>query len=274
MKNIIYLLISFLIISCGSGLYTAEKLNLKDNNLLSHNFSINDFMLYAYSMCEDSKQETNNRRFFNCPQNFYDIPEEQKILKVEETYLLINSSKNIVIYLTTFSHKYIYSNGFLNNREIYEDKIVLNQIEYAYIGTIEPESNQIHFPGRGKRKDIILYFDPKEYPKTIHLLDGNIATAENHYTIDQKIDLSNVFKHPIKFNTSVVYQIQFYNKKSETKLVYDVDSLNIIYRKDKVELVFGSQNAESPHYKISNKKIRFYNSDNFKLSSIKNHSPH
>lgn len=258
MKKIIIFIVTLIIISsCGSGLYKTTQLNLDKEGVLMKTYNLDEFDIYTYNICEDATKETNNKRFSNCQENFYDIAENDTILKVEEVYLLRHRQSDVIIYLTTFSDKYLeYKKGFLNDRLIYENKIILNKVEYAYIGKIDSISNWIHFPSQNDGKDIILHYAKNSFPKSIELIEANIATAENNYTTDEKINLDKVFRQSVVYKKGD-YEIEFFAKKIGNSLSYLPKCLNIISRQGKVEVVLGCNDSDALFFKISNRKVRY-----------------
>jgi hypothetical protein len=258
MRKIILLIVTLIILSsCGSGLYKTTQLNLGKEGVLLKAYKLDEFDIYTYNICENATNETNNERFSNCRENFYDIAENDSILKVEEVYLLRHRQEDVIIYLTTFSDKYIeHKKGFLNDRTIYENKIILNKVEYAYIGKIDTTLNWIHFPNQNNGQDIILHYDRNSFPESIDLIEANIATAENNYTTDEKINLDKVFRQSVDYKKRD-YEVQFFEKKIGRSLSYLPKCLNIISRQGKVEVVFGCSDSDSLFFKISNRKIRY-----------------
>ena len=254
---ILILFIAQIALSCGSGLYKTSQLHLEDKGVLLKEYKIDNFEVYTYGICEDSEQEINNKRFFNCPENFF-ATERKDTLKVEEVYLLRNKISNLVLYITTFSHKYITkSKGFLNDKKIYEDKIILNQIEYAYLGKIDTVSNWIHFPNQKNDKDIILHYNQNEFPNKISVVEVNIATAENDYTTDEKINLNSIFREPLEY-LKKRDTIKFYEGKIGKSPILTPKCLNIISRNGKIEVVFGCKDRDSLFFKVSNKKVLYH----------------
>ena len=265
MRKIIILVFTLVIISsCGSGLYKATQLNLDQEGVLSKSYDLDEFDIYTYCICEDAKQETNNKRFFNCSDSFHDIPVRDTILKVEEVYLLKHKKSDIILYLTTFSDKYIeHKKGFLNDRSIYENKVILNKLEYAYIGKMNTTLGWLQFPDQKGGEDVILHYNQSSFPDSIEVIEANIATAENKYTTDEKISLANVFRQPLVFNKRN-YELEFYEKGIGNSVSHFPKCVNIISMKGKVEVVFGCKELDTLFFKISNRKVR-YNTNYFLL---------
>lgn len=273
MKKVIACALLFVIISaCRSGLYPIDKLHLNSDNtgekkrldIPIKSYNLDEFDIYTFSICEDPTEEVNNARFSNCKENFYDLAEQDTILKVEELYLLRHKPSSVVIYLTTQSERRLrHKKGFLNDRSIYENKIILKKLEYAYIGKVDTASQWIHFPNQNNGQDIILHYNEIKFPNKIELTEANIATAENKYTTDQKIKLDAVFGQPIVYSKGD-YKPQFFKKKKGITTSHLPQCLNIISRKGKVAVVFGCIETDSIFFKISNRKVR-YNTNFFLL---------
>jgi hypothetical protein len=266
-KIILFAVVIIFTSSCGSGIYKNTDLHLDKEGVFVESYSLDEFDIYTYSICEDATKETNNKRFSNCQENFYDLAQKDTLLKVEEVYLLRNRYSNVIIYLTTLSVKYIkYKKGFLNDRSVYENKIILDNVEYAYIGEINTNLDWIHFPNQNDDQDIILHFDKVSFPKSINLIEANIATAENKYNTDEKINLGKVFRQPIIYRKKK-YKVQFFKGKIGKKPFYLPKCINIISRQGKIELVFGCKN-DSYFFKISNRKVK-YNTNFYLLKEKK-----
>lgn len=255
-KYILVIVILFIGFSCGSDLYQIRQLRLDDEHVMCNEYDLDDFEVYAYAICEDASKEYNNERFFNCPPDFFSR-NRKDTLKVEEVYLLKRKSSNLVLYITTYSHKYIReATGFLNDKDIYNNRIVLDQMEYGYLGIMDTLSGLIHFPSQKRETDVILHYDKSFFPGKILVDNANIATAENKYTIDEEFDINEVFRQPLEYvgrKDSVV----FYENEIGKSPLYYPKCFNVVSRKGKIELVFGCMGSDSIFFKVSNKKIRY-----------------
>ncbi|WP_452219868.1 hypothetical protein [Lacinutrix salivirga] len=268
-KSFILIVIVLLILSCGkSGLSTVSKDYITNVNTLGKleikpellSYSISEFDIYVYNICEITANEIDNYRFCNCPEDFFDNPEIKDLKKVEEVYILKHKISDLVLYLTTFSHKYIKEDkGFLNNSEYYKDKIILDQIEYVYIGRFNSKNNWIHFPNSKNNEDIILHYLPNDFPEKLTFLKANISTSENRYTIYEPIDLGSVFKDTLTYKLSPNYSMDFYKNNSRIgkEEAKTIKTIHIISRKGKTELVFAPENPNERLYKISSKRIKY-----------------
>ena len=175
----------------------------------------------------------------------------------------------MILYLTTVSHKYLrLKSEFLNDSNIYEDRIVLDEIEYAYIGNSDTKNNWILFPNQKYERDIILHFDGSKFPESLLIQKANIATSENDYTTDNTIPLDSVFRKPLEFK-KVNYSPEFYMGNVGKRPSYKPQCINIISRSGKVEIVFGCIGVDNYYFKISNKKIR-YNTNFYLLPKQQN----
>ncbi len=259
MKYYIFILIILLLTSCKSGLYTLSELNVDLNEVSNIRLNLNDFSIYTYNICEDMAKSSEEGRFNNCHEDFYAIQDTSTTKKVEEVYLLLHQKTNLVLYFTTFSHKNIRKGkGFLNDNEAYNGHVVLNQIEYIYIGTKNETAGWIHFPSESKLKDIIIHYDKSQFPDKIFLKEANIATAENNYSLDQKIPLADVFNDNLIYNKQNLYDIVFYKKinKIGENNSKKVEEVFLVSDKDKVYFIF-SNTDQSSFYKIDNKRIKY-----------------
>lgn len=262
----IILLIIISMNSCKTGLDLVEQ---KDLDLIKEEykktFKFEEFDTYVFNICEKFEKFDKENRFCDCKENFYNIGLENHLKKVEELYLLKHINTDLVIYLTTFSHKYIHEDGtgFLNNPKHYNHNIVLDQLEYAYIGRMDESNNIIHFPSHNKEKDIILEFDPNYYPQKLFFNHANIATAENNYDISQPISLDTLFKQDIEY-LKKKYQMNYYHgsNKMDTVNKKKVNEIKLISNEGKVEVVFGFKNfirdGSKRYYKMAAKRIKYH----------------
>ena len=267
-KHVLFIVLITLLQSCKSGLYTVPNTYLTEKHcqgkvmiapkVLSYN--VTDFDIYVYNICERTDQEVDNNRFCDCPDKFFDKIKNPKLKKVEEIYLLKHKTTDLVLYFTTFSHKYIKEKeGFLNDEKYYKNKIVLDQIEFLYIGRFDENKNLIHFPNAKNNEDIILHFHPNDLPKNLTLLKANISTSENRYEIYEPIDLKNVFSENISYKLSPNFTIDFYknnNRIGEIK-VKKIETINIISRKGYTEVIFSPKDTNEKLYKMASKRIKY-----------------
>jgi len=258
MKKIVMILFVVAISACSTGLYIIPKeyIEIKE-------YQLDDFVFYVFNICEDYKKEPKNYRFCECPENFHELSKKNSIKKVEELYLLIHKKKNLALYLTTFSHKYIYENqtGFLNDSSIYKNSIILDQIESYYIGLYEIEDNTTHIYFKSRKrgqKDIELHFNKSSTSDTLTIDSVNIACVENKYSISNPKELEGVFSRDLKFIKSN-YKMYFYEnmEKVGTVCKKEVDKLYMTTNKNGIELIFDYENCMDNLYKITLKKIPY-----------------
>jgi len=272
MKKYSFLIIIIILcLSCKSGLYTVAPDYLEESyskyqidyspKVLS--YDINGFHIYVYNICERTDSEIDkNDRFCNCPEDFFNKSKNPEIKKVEEVYILKHQHSDLVLYFTTFSHKYIgEKKGFLNDPSHYQNKIVLDQIEYIYIGRFNKDANWIHFPSAKNTEDIILHFDPDYFPGELAFIKANVSTSENRYNNYEPIVLNGVFKDELVYKLSPSYSIDFYKNNrriGDLKVpVKNIKTINIISRKGKTEIVFSPEDPNQRLYKMASKRIRY-----------------
>lgn len=246
--------------ACQSGLYLVNQEYMDERVKTTKRFDINEFDTYVYNICEDfvvRDKDSLLTRFCDCPEDFFNPTKYKNLKKVEEIYLLKHKTSNLVLYLTTFSHKYIRKgSGFLNDSTIYKDKIILDQVESIYIGNVDRENHKIYFKGTGKRRDITFYFDPAKYPNAVEITKGNMATAENNYSIKNPIPLDAVFANDVRY-IKKDYTIDYYKRHNYKTVPHHVSMLNIIADEDNIEVVFSFSDFEE-HYKLAAKRILYH----------------
>ncbi|WP_430412554.1 hypothetical protein [Kordia sp.] len=262
MKKVIILVVFLcLFTSCQTGLYLVNQEYMNQRVTQTKSFPVEEFEIYVFDLCEDyevSSKEELKTRFCDCPSDFYDEAKKRDIRKVEEIYILKHKASNLILYFTTFSHKYILrKEKFLNDQKIYENKIILDQIENIYIGKIDTEKNEIYFKGIDKLRDVTFYFDPAQFPEKILVTKGKMTTAENGYSIKETIPLDDVFRKNVKYIKNSKYTIDYYKGNNYEELPKHVSTINIIADEDELEVVFSFNDFEE-HYKLASKRIRFY----------------
>lgn len=115
------------------------------------NFSFEDYNTYVLSLCEDSSflkegqiEDLPYPVIENCRTNT-----SKKI--IEQNYLLYpkkDGDKN-VIYITSFSHKYIDPDCGVFNCKEFRNKYFIEDIDYVYIGTLD-DANNITFSSKNE----------------------------------------------------------------------------------------------------------------------------
>jgi hypothetical protein len=258
-KVAVLFMLTLFTFSCGS-LQSMKKKELEEFKNVKK-FNLNDFRVYVFNICEKyGKGVDKIERFCECPDDFYKVALQDQVMKVEELYLLMHRKTDLVLYLTTESHKYIRNDltDFLNDPTIYKDNIALEEIESIFIGKYDLKNNLIHFPSYKDDKDIILHFDSDEYPKQILLNKANIATAENDYDIAETIPLTSTFKEKLKYKLESNYSIRYYNEK----VTRNVDSIFIISEKGEVSVAFGFSDYPN-FFKLTGSEVKYH--PNFSL---------
>lgn len=256
--------------SCRSGLRLLDQEDMDTTYKVKKTYPVDAFYVYVFQLCEDFKIKVKKnlpKRFCDCKDFSFNQPATKDIRKIEEIYLLKHKKLDLVLYLTTFSHKYIDSGkGFLNDSLVYKNKIVLNEIETIYIGTLDREAHKISFKGRKKLKDFSFYFDPNVFPDKMLLTKGNMATAENKYSIIESIPLDDVFKNDIEYIQSD-YTIEYYEnneyRKSQESFKYqnpskqEAAAISIVSKNNDIEVVFSFKDFPE-YYNLRAKRIRYH----------------
>lgn len=261
MKKLVGVFIIFTLASCSSGLYIVSNEYIMNKDVKAYN--LNDFDFYVFNICEEyTKKEFNNNRFCGCPDGFFEVSAKDSIKKVEELYLLIHKKCDLAIYMTSRSHKYIYDDqtGFLNDRKVYENSLILDQIEYFYVGSIDSLTNRIRFENIKNKKgeDIILHYNSVDFPNIVSVGKVNIATAENNYDNFKEIKLDSIFNISIDFVKSD-YKIYFYNndgKVGET-VKKEIKKLYFTPRNERLEIIFAFENFQDKLFKVKSKRIPY-----------------
>ncbi len=259
MKVLLYIstlsLMLSLTLSCSGKLYTVNQAYIEqiyeNEEIAKTTFDLVDFDFYIFNICEKYEGAKLEERFCECPDDFYEISEKQKLKKLEEVYLLFHKELDLVLYITTFSHKYIYEDqsGFLNDKAIYANSMILADIEYVYVGREVPNEHLIQFIGHGKHKDISLHY--KRLTSDKLMIDKvKIPTAENNYSTKDFINTEGVFKNDLNFKKNKNYKV-YYSKEKKN----EITSFQIIDKRNSLEIL--SQINDVLWFKIPRKRIPY-----------------
>ena len=131
MKKLIFLLGLFILMSCGSSTGSAEK----DLSLVS--FDLEDFDLYTFQLIREEAEQ----KGFLFKNGLEKTPDD---LVYDELYLLLQKEGDIALYLTTFSHKYIYEGGAFNV-DFNEKRIFANETDLLFVGKYDTIDKSITF---------------------------------------------------------------------------------------------------------------------------------
>lgn len=168
MKHIlIIIMLMTWVYSCNS-----EYKLLKDNRPV-RTIDISTYKLYQFSMYRDKSSDGDKLTYPEFTAN-----KKPNSTVYEILYLLRDTISNKVIYLTTYSHKYLYRNSGVFNTPIYKQNLVFNDLDHIYLGKesteVDPITNEslkkfsFYTPnGRSYAHNLHLYFT--EDDEGIHL---------------------------------------------------------------------------------------------------------
>lgn len=253
----VYIALITLMVFCTSCLTPYRKVKQKyfDKVVASEFQSLDDFEIFTFNICESYKDDAiGAERFIECPDNFYDISASDELIKVEELYFLKKKNSSLVLYATSYSHKYIgKQKGFLNDRENYENQFYLKQTEFIYVGRLDDSQKTITFQPQNKNEASMIWHLNKPLNNAISFKVErvNIETVENRGShLKDTITIDKVFQLPLKFR-----QFNYILKdKADGALV---KGLYIVERKNKKEIIFETVNP-SIRYRFPAKIIRYY----------------
>jgi hypothetical protein len=144
-----------------------------DREKVTHSINLDDYNTFVLSLCESKAFRTGRGEpeelpfsaIENCP------PETSKKI-VEQLYLLLpkDSQNKTAIYITSFSHKYLYENYGVFNCPDFKDKFFVEDIDNFYFGTID-SGQTIKFENGNKtafwnysRKDSVVTIESVSLP--------------------------------------------------------------------------------------------------------------
>jgi len=151
----------------------------------------------------------------------------------EMLYILRDSISDKVIYFTTKSHKYI-EKGRVFNSSIYEKYLVVNDLDFIYIGKELGNRFSFNFPkGRSHAKEINFFFTEKGNVIKIDSVTNNYAKEESREFKSNVIINDDVFGMDIKFqkeNKEYAFALPFNVNKRDGS--FDICKYMYIDRKD------------------------------------------
>ena len=163
----------------------------------------------------------------------------------------------MVLYMTTFSHKYIRKqSGFLNDSTNYKNKFYFHDTDYIDIGQYDPNEKTITFQKQGEGKDMIWYLTEKIKASNLIAVDAvKMETAENNGDLSEKILLNDVFANDFSFRLHP-YELQRRKKRN-----HHVEKIHLVNAKDgKIEIVFELKSVPQK-YKFPASRVRYYTSE-------------
>lgn len=265
---IVYIILGVLFGSCGSGIYFGvhdqTQFERNETEILSVSIDIDEFDIYVFNFCEDRSQNYGKDRFQPCPFDFYNLDSADMRVKIEETYILIHESNDLVLYFPTFSHKYInWKSGFLNDRKIYENSVIVNEFDKIYIGSIDRSKKLISFYKQevknGEKKIHELGLTYKGDLNSNIIIESVLApTVENKYKTKVPIALEGVFSLDLNFELKDKYKLYHDRTRSHCgkpkfeKLIVGIvdDELNIVFEYEGY--------SSKMHYRFENKRIEYH----------------
>ncbi|CAL2081536.1 hypothetical protein [Tenacibaculum sp. 190524A05c] len=218
MKNyLILILCLYIIISCSSPKYVyVDELSEEYKNT---SIRLKDYDLYTFKMVKDTLNTDvpiEKRPFMNSVQS------EKNHLVYEELYLLFNKNKRDVLYITTFTHKYIYKDGVFNHKE--NDSIVyFNEVEYIFHGVRDTIDNELRFrnPGNGFLKTLYIGYEHNNDVITLTTVP-NVNPIQGIRRKKPIVNLNEMFGVPLQFKKD---NRTWYFKDCVDVGTYEVDSL-------------------------------------------------
>ena len=147
----------------------------------------------------------------------------------EILYLLRDTLSNNVIYLTTYSHKYLYRNRGVFNDPIYKDNLIFNDLDHVYLGRESPGKFSFYNPrGRSYAHNLHLYFSENGQGIVLEKVTNNYAKERDRIENPYVHINEDVFKFKIKFNAiDKGYSFLPYVDGQRTKAPIQVDSMYV-----------------------------------------------
>lgn len=160
------------------------------------NIDLKDYSVYVLNIYQSKINEVVKGRKEFIPIPKYTIkPTETSTLVIEQTYLLIPNDNNCpLLYLTSYSHKYLLENYGAYNCHLFKDKIFLDDVDMIYIGYIT--NNSFVF----RNKDGVFKWDIEFRDNKKLIKVNSITDIDSRGQNKPQVDLSTVFSIPIEFS--------------------------------------------------------------------------
>ncbi len=130
----------------------------------------NDFDLYIFQLKGTDDSGKKRDCILETLQFESDVT-SKKLLVYEELYVLLEKEGPRVLYVTTFSHKYIYNKGVFNS-DLYDAYIPINEIDYIYTGYYDKERMYFYTPnGKGYKKNIEFFYTLNKDKKILEITE-------------------------------------------------------------------------------------------------------
>ncbi len=232
MKRYLFLaIVLHLLFSCKS------DYKLLNKNRDTRKIDLTSYKLYQFTMYRD---KTSDRDKLMNPE-FTAVPKDSSTVH-EILYLLRDSLSNKVIYLTTYSHKYLYRNRGVFNDPIYKENLIFNDLDHLYLGkesrevavskgdTLHRYKFSFYSPtGRTYAHNLQMYFTEDGEGLSINKVTNNYARERDRIKNPYVRINEDVFSFKIKFKVvAKKYSFLLKNEKNKrTKTTRLVDSIYI-----------------------------------------------
>lgn len=169
----------------------------------------------------------------------------------EEIYLLVDHESKNAIYLSTFSHKYIFEGGVFNRPEN-DSLIFIDELEFIYFGSIEEDYLVFNNTFSAEADDLNLGFDLNKEG----ILITDIVLDEE----EEQVDISKLFATEIFFgkdDRTFAYGAKKNTPNYEYEIFEEIDKLLTDF--EQLYGVTSCSKTEVEIQKIKNKDIVAFN---------------
>ncbi len=229
----LYFIIFLLIVACKPYFYATDTVT---NELGS--FDLKKFDLYTFQLVKKDTALIH-------PVFTNGLNKTEMDLVYEELYLFLEKKGNIALYLTTFSHKYIYKDGVFN-RDFNFNKISVNEIDFIFVGNYNKDKITFKNPKKEDVDAIELYYSR---------IGDNLKLEKitNNYGLRKDRDINHFINMNEVFAVDIVYQKDLrkfvYQQENQEEIV--VESLAI----NTDNLYFGLAKNNPRKYKMIRNRV-------------------
>ena len=214
---ITYISAILLLVSCKPHFYSTNSIS---NELQS--FDLDKFDRYTFQLVE-KKDSTSIHPVFSNGKN-----KSENDLVYEELYLFLEQNGSSAIYLTTFSHKYIYEGGVFNN-DYFENKISANEIDLIFVGYYDKDKIVFENPKNEDVEKVEFYYSKINEDIKLERITNNYGFRKDR-KINPMVDMDSVFAIDIVYQKDIREFVYTEDDNSEVQVkTLSVDSNNLYF---------------------------------------------
>ena len=204
-RTLLYLLVISCMISCNIYFKTVDEVS---EEIAS--FDLDKFNLFTFQLVKKKDDSVAHPVYAN------GLNKEEDDLVYEELYLFLEEKGNTALYLTTFSHKYIFDDGVFN-KPFNKHKIAINEIDLIFVGSYDKEKITFKKPKNEDVDAMELYYTKLGDNIKLEKITNNYGDRSDrestpYVKIDTVFSVAMMYQKDLR---SFVYQIKEDDKIKE-----------------------------------------------------------